>query len=232
MAVPSIIEKIKKILAKTIENGCTPEEAATAAAMASKLMEQHQIDMADLVEKGEVVRQPIDLEIFYESKRVDSWIAALANVLCAPFSCVVVISMNRGLGVYGRPDNREAFKATFEWLKNAIHKGGKNTCPSNVHGRTWTQSYGLGADAAINARVKEERLALTQQAAAGNKNAIMLLDEEGLVKKHANIDNLKPRTTAPQINADGYRQGYNDGQKMNLGSVPGRTQFTGAMLTA
>lgn len=231
-ASTSIIEKIKKILSKTIENGCTPEEAAAAAAMASKLMEQHQIEQADLVEKGEVVLDPISYEIFYEGQRVDTWIASLANVMSPAFCCIVVISPNRGLGCYGRPDNRAAFKATFEFIKAAVQKGAQRTCPKTVHGRTWNQSYGLGAGAKVHERIKEERAVLTAQAAAGSKSALMILDEEGLVKKHVSDMKFKDSNRKPEINANGYMQGYKDGDKLNLGSVPGRTQFKGYSLTA
>jgi hypothetical protein len=231
-ASTNVIEKIKKILSKTIENGCTPEEAASAAAMAAKLMEQHQIEQADLVEKGEVVLDPIAYELFYQGQRVDTWIASLANVMSPAFCCIVVISPNRGLGVYGRPDNRAAFKATFEYIKAAVQKGAKSTCPSYVHGRTWNQSYGLGAGAKVNERIKEERAILTAQASAGSKNALMILDEEGLVKKHVEDKNLKDSNRKPEINANGYMQGYKDGDKLNLGSVPGRTEFKGYSLTA
>ena len=228
----TVIEKIKKILAKTIESGCTPEEAATAAAMASKLMEQHQIDMADLVEKGEKILDPIAYELFYEGQRVDSWIACLANAIGPAFCCIVVIAKGRGLGVYGRPDNREAFKVTFEYLKAAVHKGGTNCCPSHIHGRTWVQSYGLGASQKVFERATEERKVLAAQAAAGNKNALMLIDEAGLVKCHVADMNLKESGRTPQVNANAWQRGYVDGDKLNLGSVPGRTEFKGYSLTA
>lgn len=228
----SIVEKIKKILSKTVENGCSPEEAASAAAMAAKLMEQHQIDMAELVEKGEATLEPIDFDIFYAGQRVDTWIASLANVISPAFCCIVVISYGRGLGVYGRPDNRAAFKATFEYLKAAVQKGGQKTCPKTVHGRTWGQSYGLGAATKVNERVKEERAALAAQAQAGSKSALMILDEEGLVKKHISDMKFKQSNHKPEINANGYMQGYKDGDKLNLGSVPGRNEFKGYSLTA
>jgi hypothetical protein len=231
-ASTTVIEKIKKILAKTIESGCTPEEAATAASMASKLMEQHQIDMADLVEKGEKILDPIAYEIFYQGQRVDSWIACLANSFAPAFCCVVVIAKGRGLGLYGRPDNREAFRVTFEYLKAAVHKGGTNCCPASIHGRTWVQSYGLGSAQKVFERATEERKALAAQAAAGNKNALMLIDEAGLVKRHVDDMNFKESGRNPQVNANAWRLGYADGDKLNLGSIPGRTEFKGYSLTA
>lgn len=45
-----IIEKIRALAAKTVENGATEAEAASAAAMAEKLMRQHALSMEDLDE--------------------------------------------------------------------------------------------------------------------------------------------------------------------------------------
>ena len=45
----SIIEKIRKLLSKTTENGCTEAEAMSAAAMAVKIMDRHNIVEADVL---------------------------------------------------------------------------------------------------------------------------------------------------------------------------------------
>ncbi len=48
-----IIAKIRKILTKTEEASCTKEEAASAFAMATKLMAQYNLEMSDLEVKGD-----------------------------------------------------------------------------------------------------------------------------------------------------------------------------------
>lgn len=52
-ADPKIIERIKALLAKTTENGCTEGEALAAMAKARELMDKHQIASADLASGGE-----------------------------------------------------------------------------------------------------------------------------------------------------------------------------------
>lgn len=43
-----ILAKIRALLAKTVENGCTEEEAVSAAAMASRLLDKYDLDETDL----------------------------------------------------------------------------------------------------------------------------------------------------------------------------------------
>lgn len=234
MASTKIIEKIKKILALAHDPAATPDEAATAAAMAQKLMQQHQLEEADLVEKGQIKLDPISYEIFYNSARVDTWIQNLANSLAPAFCCVVLLSPGRGLGLVGRPDNREAFKFTFDYLKGVIHDMAQRTCPKTVHGRRWTNSYGVGCAVKIYQRVKEERAALKAAADAMDGNAIILVKEEALVHDYIakQMDTKKGQKSQADFDPNGYRQGYIDGDKVNLGSVPGRTQSNLKALTA
>lgn len=51
--IASIKNKIKALLSKTINNGCTEEEAISAANMAGKLMEQYNINISELDIKNE-----------------------------------------------------------------------------------------------------------------------------------------------------------------------------------
>jgi hypothetical protein len=54
---PNLIDRIKKILSKTEEAGCTPQEAEAAFAMASKLMTEHNLSMEDVRLSGEEVKE-------------------------------------------------------------------------------------------------------------------------------------------------------------------------------
>lgn len=43
-----VLNKVRALLSKTLDNGCTENEAAIALQMAEKLMQEHEIDEADL----------------------------------------------------------------------------------------------------------------------------------------------------------------------------------------
>lgn len=233
MGSAAIIEKIRKLMSLAKDKGATPDEAATAAAIAQKLMQQHQIQEAELAEKGQTTLDPISHEVFYESGRTDAWIQSLAGALAPAFCCIVMLRPGSGLILIGRPDNREAFKFTFNYLKDIIHGMAKKTCPSNTHGRRWNNSYGMGCAVKIHQRVKEERAALKAAAEAADPHAIVIVKEDTLVKDYvANEFKTKKNHSGNDLDPNGYRQGYIDGDKVNLGSVPGRNQSTMLALPA
>jgi hypothetical protein len=48
-----LVERIRKILAKTVEGGCSPDEAAAAVALAGRLLVEYNLSMDDIHLKGE-----------------------------------------------------------------------------------------------------------------------------------------------------------------------------------
>jgi hypothetical protein len=59
-----LIKKIKSLLAKTVENGCTEGEAITAAEHAAKLMEQYDLTFDDVENEVRAQRVKIDERLF------------------------------------------------------------------------------------------------------------------------------------------------------------------------
>src|ERR1700691_171383 len=49
----NILNKVRAILSKTVDNGCTENEAMIALSMAEKLIEEHEISDEDLKLEGE-----------------------------------------------------------------------------------------------------------------------------------------------------------------------------------
>ncbi len=59
-----IVDLVRKLLLHTVENGCTPGEAAKFAAKAAELMEAHQIEEAELrVKTGGASFNADDVEV-------------------------------------------------------------------------------------------------------------------------------------------------------------------------
>jgi hypothetical protein len=56
MVNEKIIDRVKALLAKTVQNGCSEDEAFSAAKKAQEIMDQYDIDNTDLVEKSEFVQ--------------------------------------------------------------------------------------------------------------------------------------------------------------------------------
>lgn len=94
MADDSIIQKIQKLLNMTVENGCTPAEAAHAAAKATEFMQRHGLSLFDVEAKtyGEQVTQEHrDLEW----ERLPSWVYSMAGAVARPNGCDYVVSQRR-----------------------------------------------------------------------------------------------------------------------------------------
>lgn len=86
-----IIETIKALLNKTIENGCTEEEAKAAFAHARKLMIKHKISEKDI--KEPIEENVIKLELHYDCNV--SWIYNLLKVFLDNFAAMHFM-INRG----------------------------------------------------------------------------------------------------------------------------------------
>lgn len=77
-----IIERIKKLLNQTVDNGCTEEEAKTSLALARKLMIKHKVSENDIKEPFE--EDIIKLELSYDCN--NRWIYTLLKVFLDNFS--------------------------------------------------------------------------------------------------------------------------------------------------
>ena len=78
----NIITKIKNLLNRTIENGCTEEEVKASLAIARKLMIKHKLSEKDVNESFE--KDIIKLELHYNCNI--SWIFSLLKVFLDNFS--------------------------------------------------------------------------------------------------------------------------------------------------
>ena len=79
-----IIERIKKLLNQTVENGCTEEEAKTSFALARKLMIKHKLEEKDIKESFET--DIIKMELPYDCNI--SWIYSLLKVFLDNFGAM------------------------------------------------------------------------------------------------------------------------------------------------
>jgi len=235
----NIISKIQKLLALAAEgSGATEAEARNAAIAAQRLINKHQLDMAEIIAaaeaKGEapVQQEPIEQQEYAKGKRIAAWEAMLGFILAPAFSCRSYTARgwdSSSLMAVGRPTNIAAFKATFDYLVATIERLAKASKPGHIHGREWNSSFGIGACEGIRERIQQE----SRQIEAANPNmAIVLRNEKQAVDEYVNA-NLKLRS-GPRRNFShsGRNAGRSAAAGLNLGSVPGRTQNTALRLGA
>ena len=100
--------KISKLLARTVENGCSTEEALTAATMAQKLIADYHIDMQDFA---------VDKEAIDKESRDITWLwqVHLANAVATNLCCKVVQSGKNAI-FWGRETDRVVALQMYEFL--------------------------------------------------------------------------------------------------------------------
>ena len=197
-----IMERISNLMAKTVENGCTAEEAASAATMAQKLIAQHHIDMREYNESEEVGKD--------EGYCSREWQTRLATTIANNTCCKVVwSSMGRGkrrLTFIGHDTDRLAVLTLYDRLEAACQRGlsEEKRRYKSIHGTTAgvEHSYTLGFIRAVQNAMNEQCRALMLVTPADVKDKMMEL-----------FPNCKTRNyKSHDILGDSYRRGKQAGQ--------------------
>jgi hypothetical protein len=87
MSVSPIIEKVQKLLA--LSKSCNANEAAAAAAVANRLIDQYRLSEADLDADVEGELEPIeeDSDYLYQSGKITAWKQTLVSILVKHYGC-------------------------------------------------------------------------------------------------------------------------------------------------
>lgn len=118
MNTDNILSKIEKLLARTEENGCTPEEAAVAATMVQKLIAKYHVDMR----KAGTNADDVDMEEVPVTRR---WQNVLLAVVAQNMRCKCVKhTHNRHtiIRVLGHKIDRQAVVETYMTLECMCRK--------------------------------------------------------------------------------------------------------------
>lgn len=218
----SVINKIKGLLSKTVDNGCTVEEAAASFAVAQKFLEKFRLTLAD-VESYEV-DEPI--ENFGDmsgewTERLSDWKSSLANALAINNFCRVYLwtsyvgrkQSRKSVKIIGRKSDVEITNYLFVFMSNEIERLCKiEQKRTGGYGKTWSNSFKLGAVAAISAKLatakKEARLGAAS-------NSIIKLDtrqklvDDALARMDLKTGALQKRNLTEDAYFTGYRAGNN-----------------------
>jgi hypothetical protein len=165
MTEDAIIAKIRKLLA--LSRSADVHEAAAAAAKAQELLSRHQIDgaMLEVPEPGAAPAPDVPVEervVFrFRGAKVDTWLLSLLGSVCAVNGCRSfyrrgwdrVPATYTGVGV---PDDLAACSFLAEYLSGEVERlaeAGQAADRYRAKGRTWLNSFRLGAVAEIVERL-------------------------------------------------------------------------------
>ncbi len=196
-----IMERINNLLSKTVENGCTPQEAAAAAAMAQRLIAKHHVDMREYNESEEVGTDKDTVQ--------KPWQAILAHVI-AKNTCCKVIRTVRGRGkatltFIGRETDRTVVLQMFDRLMWACARGISEQRKKyrDMYGTTKgvENSYAMGFIDAVEQAMGEQCRAL-----------MLVVPEDVKEKTHELFPCLKKGAGIRATVSGAYSAGVRDGR--------------------
>lgn len=201
--------KIEKLLAKTIENGCTVEEAASAAKMVQRLIKKYHVDLAEVGDEPEKA----DSERL-DTKSVKKWEMRLVSAIARNMRCEVIISrryvatsVNRKSFVYiiGMDADRKAVISLYEKLRKICKVGMKKEQDYHkaMYGtsRGIADSYGFGFMQAIRSEMEKQAKAL-----------VLVTPKEVDDKVQELFPHARIMHTNVACNEHAYNSGVNDGR--------------------
>ena len=245
-----IIEKIQKLLA--LSQSPNAEEAASAAAMAAKLMAQYELEEADIrVATGGVNEDPIDDSLLEDlfGKNIIKWKDFLLVGLVKAFHCHGYFTTNKATGnvayrIIGRKSNVQTVNYMFKYLVNEVTNMANkawleysafHTTP--VHGKTWKTSFLIGTSLTIQKRLFEMVANEANQQNSSNERALAIVQKDrqevddfyAKIRAGLCLKNIKTKTT---VMNQAYNQGKEAGKGVNLGGNQNKLGATPLMLTS
>lgn len=229
-----VIDKVKALLEKTESQGCTPEEAASAARIAQRLITQYKLNLAEVKEiSGGIQRHPP----LYCDKEIPYWRHDLAHWLCKLNGCVMYVANysdgTHGLGVIGRKPDVRFVRFLFNHCCREIDRmlaEAEETKPKAPHVRAqaafiemakreWANSFRHGAVNQIASRMREAKSDVLDS--YYDKMAIVKLQDADhevhqWLKKNLTLKPTKQERNRG-FNATGYTAGLQAGARISVG---------------
>jgi Protein of unknown function (DUF2786) len=229
-APSGLLERVRKLLAKAEAEGVTPAEAEALTAKAAELMARYGIDRALLAAAQPATDQPANRKIDIGNP----WAQVKAHLLgglasALRCSCVQLPRTRTGaaarLHLFGYACDLERTEILYtSLLVQMAHGLLAAPVPAGVRSvRAWRRSWLLGYVSAVVARVHaaEDRAAAAaggQQAAGGKSAALVLADRSLVIRQQCAQAYPRTRTLRVTYTGTGYRDGYTEGQRADVGS--------------
>lgn len=221
MARPEVLDKLSKILARTVANGASEAEAQSALVLAQRLMDEYGLSQADL--NGPDLGGAVMFDAWEGSSASSHYLAAM-SVVDEVFHVTSVCMRRRVKGtgeqtgvtirVFGLPANVEAAAWALEFLATSFKHlwtvyRTRTGAPTDA-----MLGYFRGLQDGFLARTEAARVAL-ERSHPGAGTALALRADAGREAMQAVFP--EAREIARKVNnTSGYEQGYKDGQDINL----------------
>jgi hypothetical protein len=236
-----LLDRVRKLLAKAEAEGVTPAEAEALTAKAAELMARYGIDRARLGALHPETDRPAD-RMF---DLANPWAAVKAHLLAGlaialRCQCILLPRPEPGsrVHVFGYTSDLERADILFTSLlvQMARALAAQPAPAGGSRAKAWRRSWMLGYATAVTSRVKQaEDTAAARaddtrpQAGSGPSTALVLADRALTVRLQTEQAYPKTRKTRVTYTGSGYRDGYAEGQKADIGSTKIRPARAGVL---
>jgi len=236
-----LLDRVRKLLAKAEDEGCTPAEAEALTAKAAELMARYGIDRALLGALRPETDRPADRKFGFEAPWADVKAHLLAAMATALRCQCVQTQTDRGpvMHVFGYSSDLERAEILYTSLLVQMARAlAKEVVPGYGNSaKAWRRSWMLGYCAAVVARVRAAEEAAVASAGAddaaaadGAASAAVVLADRSLTVR-LQVSAAYPRLKKKRVtySGSGYGDGYREGQKADIGGAKLRSRPAGAL---
>ena len=222
-----LLDRVRKLLAKAEDESVTPPEAQALTAKAAELMAKYGIDRALLAADRPETDQPSNRMLDVDNP----WARVKAHLLCGLGSALrcqcIMLHTTDGLKVhtFGYSSDLERLDVLYTSVLIQMWHGlaGAQVPAWSRSPRAWRRSWLLGFATAVITRVRAAEYAATCQAtdpsaASSSRTALVLADRAQVIRGEAERAYPLTRTARVTYSGTGYRDGYAQGQRADIGT--------------
>ena len=234
----SLVERLRKLLTKTTEAGCTTAEAESAFAMASRMMAQHNLSMDDVrAASGETCESFMD-EPILETGRwslEDNLVYGIIKEFFFVEGFFTRHSNSKVFTLFGTSSNVATAKFTWNCLQAAFNRQWMIYKITNRVAASERRMFVTGMAGGFSAKMRDERKAMQMErdivrgSQGGTSLALRNINAE-ITKKlqevHPELQRGNTRTSVANGSQSSLDAGYAAGKSLNInrgvGHSPGR----------
>lgn len=239
----SIMRRVRKLLAIAEDGRANPHEAASAAAMASKIMRKYQLEHADLV----LVELRSGTEVNTEEvkataktngtpvKEVPPWASWIGLQVARLNDCGCRLGHSavgeKVVRFYGYSSDTKVAAYMFSYLVDTVNRLCREFIKTSedyrVYGRRVVNGYRQGVAQGIVDTLKKEIAAKqAEEATPSSGTSLVVVKKEAVVEKFGNVYGER-RGTTKVSRGESFSAGFRDGQQVTV-----RKGVTGGGATA
>ncbi len=224
-----LLDRVRKLLTQAEDDAVTPAEAQAFTAKAAELMAKYGIDRALLAADQPETDRPTNRILDIDNP----WAREKAHLLCGLASALrcqsILLSGSRpGSKVhifgFGSDIERTDLLYTSVLIQMSHGLAGARVPEWSSSPRAWRRSWLLGFATAVIARVRQAEhgamIAATERGRTGSDRTALVLADRSLVIRHQ-VEQAYPITRKARVtySGSGYRDGYERGQRADLGTT-------------